>query len=155
MILLKKLKLLYVFLFYLNAMGQSAHMPFTNAYINAGAYSTHFLDAFSFLSNPACLGSVKGFSSGILTERKWMLKELDSYALAATTMVGGSGLGISLQRSGDASYKEQAMELAYGKNLGRLEIGIRFNYLRDQAAAYPGLGFGSCGTGMRFPISSR
>jgi hypothetical protein len=130
-------------------------MPFENAYITAGAYSKHFIDAFSFTSNPACLAGIKETLAGILTERKWMLKELESYQIASSYILGKGGIGIALQHSGDADYSEQSLELAYGKKLGHLEIGIRFDYLRDQAEGYPGLGFGSSGIGIRFHISEK
>ncbi|HEY4935760.1 MAG TPA: hypothetical protein VII44_04235 [Puia sp.] len=136
-------------------MAQPFHMQSQNAYITAGAYSIHFTDAFSFESNPACLGASSGFLIAVLAERKWMLKELDNYALAASCILGKGGLGISLQRSGDTDYSEQALELAYGKNLGRLEMGIRFGYLQDKAAGYRGIGFGSSGIGMRFHVSEK
>ena len=142
-------------LFCLNGMGQPVHLPSENGYIKAGAYSVHFVDAFSFTSNPACLGGVKDFLSGVLMERKWMLKELNNYEMAVACPMGKGALGFTLQRSGDADFNEQALELAYGKNLGRLDLGIRFNYLRDQAAGYPDIGFGSSGLGIRFHVSEK
>jgi hypothetical protein len=143
------------FLFCLKGFCQPFHIQSENAYITSGAYSVHFLDAFSFRSNPACLGAVKDVLTGVSGERKWMLKELDNYQIAASCSLGKGGLGIRLQRSGDTDYSEQALELGYGKNLGQLEIGIHFGYLRDQAAGYGEVGFGSSGLGMRFHISEK
>ena len=120
----------------LNGMGQTYHEQTGNAYITAGAYSTHFINAFSFESNPASLGSTEGFFCGILAERKWMLNELNNYALAVSGNLGRGGLGILFQQSGDIDFNEQSFELAYGKNLGKVEMGIRFNYLQDKASGY-------------------
>jgi len=153
--LLKLIKLLCGLLFCLNAISQPSAMQSKNAYITTGAYSNHFTDAFSFTSNPACLGGVTCFQFGLLAERKWMLKELDNYGLAASFNLGSGGLGIVLQHSGDADYSEQGLELAYGKNLGRLEMGIHFGYLRDQAAGYQGIVFGSSGIGIRYHVSEK
>src|SRR5450432_3362494 len=133
----------------LSGMAQPFQMKSANAYITTGAYSTHFKDAFSFTANPASLGSSDGFLAGVLAERKWMLKELDNYTMAASGILGKGGFGISFQYSGDADYNEQSLELAYGKSLGKMEIGIRFDYLWDKAAGYPGVGFGSSSIGMR------
>jgi hypothetical protein len=155
MSVMKLIKLLCGLLFCLNGMGQPVHIQSENAYITSGAYSIHFMDAFSFTSNPACLGNTTGFLSGVLAERKWMLKELDNYQLATACVLGKGGLGITLQHSGDADYSEQALDLAYGKNLGRLEMGIRFGYIRDQAAGYRGVGFGSSGIGIRFHVTEK
>ncbi len=152
---MKFIKLFGGLLFSLYGVAQPIHMPLENAYITAGAYSKHFMDAFSFTSNPACLAGIRTTLSGILTERKWMLKELDSYQIAVSCNLGKAGIGIALQQSGDADYNEQSMELAYGKHLGHLEIGIRFCYLRDQAAGYPGAGFGSSGIAIRFHVTEK
>jgi hypothetical protein len=149
------MKLLCGLFICLKGMTQPFHMQSENAYITAGAYSTHFTDAFSFTSNPASLGTTGGFLSGVLAERKWMQKELDDYTLAVSCNLGRDGFGVSLKQSGDADYNEQALELAYGKNLGRMEMGIRFGYLRDKATGYPGIGFGSSGISMRFHVSEK
>jgi len=133
--------------------GQNVHLPIVNAYITSGAYSTDFSDAFSFISNPASLAGVKGFSSGMVAERKWMLPALDNYTLAGAGLLGNGGVGFSLQRSGDAGYSEQSGELAYGKNLGRLDLGICFGYIDKVASGYPGHGFGYSGMGIRIHVS--
>src|ERR1700712_3789838 len=101
---------------------QVSHIPAENSYITAGAYSVHFKDAFSFLCNPASLSTISCFQSGVLSERKWMLKELDKTALAACLPLVKGGLGIIIQRSGDADYNERCLQLAYGKDAGRLQI---------------------------------
>src|SRR4030095_6917407 len=137
------------------AEAQPVHIAAENNYINAGAYSIHFTDAFSFTSNPACLGSTKVFTGGMLAERKWMLKELDNYEAAVSCSLYNGGLGISLKQSGDADFSEQGLELGYGKNLGRLELGIFFSYLHDQARGYDNMGFGFSELGMRLHVSDR
>jgi hypothetical protein len=141
--------------FCLNGMAQPAHISAGNTSITAGSYSLHFMDAFSFTNNPACLGSLQTFSCGLSTERKWMLEELDNNELACTFHAGKGGMGVALAYSGDADYSEQSAELAYGKNLGRTEIGVRFGYLRDQAAGYPAIGFGSAGIAIRVHVSEK
>jgi hypothetical protein len=151
----RMLKLMYALVICFNGMAQPFQMKSENAYITAGAYSTHFRDAFSFRSNPACLGTADGFSAAVLAERKWMLKELDNYTLTASGILGKAGFGISFQYSGDADYNEQSFELGYGKNLGRMELGIQFEYQRDKAAGYQGIGFGSAGIAMCYHVSEK
>jgi hypothetical protein len=149
------IQLVFGLFFCFKGMAQPFHINSGDAYIMNGAYSNHFTDAFSFMSNPACLGTSNDFYGGLLVENKWMLKELDNYTLAASGILPKGGLGISFQYSGDADYNEQSLELAYGKNLGKMEIGIRFDYLWDKAAGYPGVGFGSSSIGMRFHVSEK
>ncbi|HTB25766.1 MAG TPA: hypothetical protein VK711_10355 [Puia sp.] len=149
------MKFLFCLVTCMKGMAQPYHLQSETAYISAGAYSTHLNDVFSFICNPASLGNTEGFSCGILAERKWMLKELDNYVMAFSGNLGRGGLGVLFQQSGDANYNEQSLELAYGKNIGKVEIGIRFNYLRDKVPGYPGIGFGSTGISMRFHVSKK
>jgi hypothetical protein len=141
--------------FCLHASGQLYHLESESGYITGGAYSKHFIDAFSFASNPACLGNAMVFQSGLLTERKWMLKELDLQELALSIPLGNGGLGLSLGYSGEADYNEQAMNLAYGKKLGKLQIGVRFNYINIKAAFYQATGFGSSGIGICYQVTDK
>jgi hypothetical protein len=136
-------------------MAQPFQLKSVNSYLTNGAYSIHYSDAFSFLSNPACLGRQTDFYGGLISERKWMLKDLDNYTMAASGILGGGGLGFSFQYSGNADYNEQSLDLGYGKNLGKMQIGIGFDYSMDKAAGYPGVEFGSSGIGMCFHISEK
>ena len=153
--LIKQIQFLCGLLFYLSTTAQPAHLPSEDGYITAGANSIHFTDAFSFRSNPASLGGIKDLETGMLFERKWMLPDLDNVQLAISTPLGKDGLGISFQHNGNADYSEQETELGYGKNLGKIDIGICFQYYRDQAAGYQAAGFGSSGVGIRFHVSDK
>jgi hypothetical protein len=138
-----------------DALTQTIHLQSINNYNTGGAYSSHFKDAFSFNSNPACLGSMDTIYAGLLAERKWLLKELDGYTISMAVPILQSGMGLSLNQSGDINYHEQGLELAYGKNLGTLEFGICFGYLHSKSAGYPGSSFGSAGVGIRFHVSEK
>jgi hypothetical protein len=141
--------------FCLQGLGQPVQHPFENAYIKDGAYSVHFTDAFSFRSNPACLAGINRFFAGLLAEKKWMLDELKQTSLAVCLPLVNGGLGISLQRSGGTDYNEQELELGYGENLGRLELGIRLGYQQNRASGYGITGFGSAGFGLRYKVSEK
>jgi hypothetical protein len=141
--------------FCLETIAQPSHLQEQNGYISGSAYSTHFMDAFSFSSNPSCTAGMKNFSAGVLMERKWMLKELNAYKISASGNIGNGGFGMALERSGDALYSEQSLDLAYGKNLGKTELGTRFGYLWDQASGYGNIGFGYCGIGMRMHVTDK
>jgi hypothetical protein len=153
--MMRLMKLIYGLFFCLNARAQFSHIVSETAYMSSGAYSKHFTDAFSFASNPACLGTIQSFRSGILAERKWMLKELDSYELAASFRLGNGGCGIAMHYSGDADYNEQELSLGYGKNLGHLQLGMSFSYLTARSEGYGGTGFGYSGIGICFPVSEK
>jgi hypothetical protein len=59
------------------------------------------------------------------------------------------------QQTGDELFREQHLELACGKHLGRIDIGIGFNYLNDQATGYGSIPFISATIGLRFRVSER
>jgi hypothetical protein len=128
---------------------QVFHLPAKSVYLSGGAYSGQFTDGFSFTGNPAVLGSAKNLRVAMSTERRWMLKELDFSRIACSFSAGRGGIGLSFQRAGDADYQETAMALAYGKDLGRIALGIQFCYDQDKAPGYGYDGSGSAVLGMR------
>ena len=134
---------------------QLSHLQAGSGYLRSGAYGKDFTDAFSFRSNPACLGSAHYAMAGCLGERKWMLPELGGYEMAMVLPVFQGGIGLALQYSGDAAFHEQAVQLAYGKNMGLLEAGIHFNILRSQAQGYRGSNFLNAGIGLRFHVNDK
>jgi hypothetical protein len=153
--MIRLIRLICVLFICMNVHGQISHVQSENSYITAGAYSHHFSNAFSFVSNPACLGEMQNFQSGILSERKWMLKELENTEMTFCYPMGNGGLGIALQHSGDAGYNEQCLELAYGIKTGRLQVGTEFAYLLDHAAGYRAISFGSARVGICFHVSDK
>ncbi|HEX3767832.1 MAG TPA: hypothetical protein VHT72_05610 [Puia sp.] len=153
--MMRLIRLIFVFFIHLRVHGQLSHVQSENSYISAGAYSHHFSDAFSFVFNPSCLGEITNFQAGILTERKWMLKELENTEMTSCFSMGNGGVGLALQHSGDAGYREQSLGLAYGLKAGKMRIGTGFTYLLDQAAGYQAVGFGSVHAGICFHISDK
>jgi hypothetical protein len=153
--MMRLIRLICVLFIHLHVQGQFSHVQSENSYITAGAYSHRFRDVFSFVSNPACLAEIQNFQSGILTERKWMLKELENAEISSCFPMASGGLGMALQHSGDAGYKEQGLVLAYGIKAGRLQIGTGFAWLMDQAAGYRAVGFGSARAGICFHVSDK
>jgi len=142
-------------LFFYSAGGAQTVSVLSEDYIlTTGAYRMQDLDAFSFLSNPACLGNFKGASAGLSIERKWMLKELGNYRFAGSASDGRNGWGIALGYEGDANYHGESAVLGYGKQLGRWQIGIQFGYRRGEAAGYAAAHMASAGLGMRIQLTT-
>jgi len=142
-------------LFFLNGQGQTYHGLPSSGLNTTGAYSLRFTDAFSCSDNPACLGGIRHLLCGVLAGNQWMLEGLNNYAFAASFPLGSAGMGLVLQQSGDEAFKEQSLELAYGRNLGKLDIGIVFDFLRDQAAGYESAPFISSGIGLRYRVNEK
>jgi len=153
--MMRTVRLICFLFIQVNLRGQISHVQMENSYITAGAYSQHFRNVFSFVENPACLGEIEHIECGILTERKWTLQELQNAAMASCIPVAGGGLGVVLQYSGDAGYREQSLGLSYGINAGKLQAGAGFEYLMDQAAGYPAVRYGSARAGICFHVSDK
>jgi hypothetical protein len=118
------------------ALGQSIRYSPGTLYTGVGAYSHHFTQSFSFLANQAVLGGVSRASAGLYAEQKYGLKELSMYMATAAIPVKGGGLGIALQYAGFSDFNESQVGIAYGKNLGRVNLGIQCNYNMMRIAGY-------------------
>jgi hypothetical protein len=106
------------------------------AYTGLGAYNHSFTQAFSFLHNQAALAGCGQAGVGIFSERPFGLKELAAHWASATLPVKGGGLGLALQYAGFQAFNNSRAALAYGKNLGKMGLGIQFNYSRITRAGY-------------------
>jgi hypothetical protein len=129
---------------------QVFHSPVKSAYQTGGAYSERFTDAFSFIANPAVLGVTDTAGLALSTERKWMLKELDCSQLAGSFPTGDGGIGFQFRYAGDPDYNESALAIAYGKNLGRISLGVQFGYEVYRASGYGSKTTASVMLGIRF-----
>lgn len=105
-------------------------------YTALGAYSEKFCDVLSFTTNQAILGQIKGFGAAIYSERKFSMNELKLHTIAVRIPVRFGGIGISARSFGYDAYKENQFNLAYGKSLGNLNLGIQFNYYTMLISAY-------------------
>ena len=128
---------------------QSFSHSYSQGLTGNGAYSTHFSDLFSFLNNSASLASVKRAGAGVYAENRYGLKELNKYVLTGICeMNGKSGMGMVISYEGDMDYSHLKMGLAYGKSLGKVAVGVRFNYNMVRIPARPG---GAAGRRARPP----
>jgi hypothetical protein len=126
-----------VFLFVSICNAQSIQYPHTSRYTAMAAYSKNFADVFSGTSNQAAFGKLKNLSIGIYVEKKFLIEELNYYSLAVSLPVQFGGIGISVSQFGYNAYKETQISAAYGKALGKIDIGVQFNYY---ALVIPGYG---------------
>ena len=120
---------------------QSFRSPQTAIYSGLGALSKSFQDVFSFAENPAGLNELQGISAGLYAERRFMLAELNQYVAAAHYGLVNSGIGIQMHYAGSSAYNESMAGLSYGRNLGKISLGLQFNYHKISIS-----GYGSDGT---------
>lgn len=116
--------------------GQSIHYTPGTLYTGVGAYSHQFTQSFSFPANQAALGNISRTSAGAYAEQKYGLKTLSYYMATAAMPVNRGGIGIAMQYAGYGDFNESQVGLAYGRNLGRVSLGIQFNYNMMHVAGY-------------------
>ena len=126
-------------IFYLSAAdvnGQSASSSLSFAERGPGAFSKNFTDILCLANNPAASTGSEGFSAGIYSERRFMFKELSQYNLVFAHSTTHANIGVKLHYSGFSDYNESSASLSYSRDLGKLRVGIRFNYHKISISGY-------------------
>jgi hypothetical protein len=118
------------------ARPQAFKTPLSNIYTRANAYSTIQKDVFSFTGNQAALAENKQFSIGIYGESRFMLQELSSYQMAFALPTPSGNFGLQANYFGSSVYNESALGLAYARRLGKIDLGVQFNYFEMKASGY-------------------
>lgn len=108
-----------------------------NTYLQTGAYTRNFTDAFSGRVNQAALAGIKTPAAGIYSERRFMLKALSYYAVSVAWPSKKSGFGLNAGYFGNATFNSSSLGFAYGRQLrDNLNMGIQLNYHLLKVAGY-------------------
>ncbi len=134
---------------------QVFHESMNSVYLTGGAYSQHFTDAFSFTANPSVLGLDRNMLLAVSTEDRWMLKELAYYQGAFSLPAGKGGLGMYFHFSGDPDYSESGISIGYGKDLGKISLGIQCAFDQEHVSYYGSRSYGSAGFGMLVHLNEK
>ncbi|MBC7535489.1 MAG: hypothetical protein H7258_07345 [Ferruginibacter sp.] len=120
-----------------SSFSQSLRYTVSMPYVSLGAYSQKQNDVFSFTNNQAALAQQKNTAAGIYGERRFLLEDNSSYALAAAFPTKLGNLGVKVNYAGFTNFNENAVGLAYARNLGKkLDIGVQFNYYSYRIPSY-------------------
>lgn len=122
------------------AGAQSLRYPQAARYPGLGAYSYHFTDVFSAVANQAALARLPQLAGGVYAERRFMQEKLNNYQVMIAVPTDRGGLGIAAHYFGAAEYNESMVGIAYARQLGRIDLGVQFNYAMMRAAGYGGDG---------------
>lgn len=125
-----------VMLLNVDCYDQSVRDPLAAGYTGMGAYSQNFIDPFSVSSNQAALAGIKSVRAGIYGEKRFLIEELSFYKVAACLPVSFGGMGISAKYFGYNEYNETQLGIAYGKSLGKVDLGVEINFHGLQIAGY-------------------
>ena len=112
----------------LMAIGQTLHHSLTARYTGIGVYSKNFVDVQSVSSNQAALPNVQSIAASIYSEKRFLVNELNSYAVTACLPFQSGAVGLFAKYLGYNDYNETQLGVAYGKTLGKINIGMQFNY---------------------------
>lgn len=121
----------------LNVMSQLIKDP-AGANIGLSAYSKNFLDAFSFTGNTASLTKIIRVQAGIFSERRFLLNSTNFYSVAIVAPAHHGNFGFQASYFGFSKFNEAELGIAYAKTLGKIDIGIRFNYNNISIPVYGG-----------------
>lgn len=99
-----------------------------SVYRDVGAYSRNFSSTLSFQTNAASLGYTVKPALALLTEQKFLLKELKIVTAAAQVASFAGGLGLQLQYAGGGGYAETKGSVAYGRSLGQVSLGSQISF---------------------------
>ena len=116
--------------------GQSLHLPLSAPYTRIGSYHPSTANALSVRGNQASLAAIDSFSAGVYGERKFLLSQLNLYALAICIPVFNGAIGFSTDYFGYKDYNETQIGIGYGKSLGRVALGIRFSMYSLRIGGY-------------------
>ena len=105
-------------------------------YTKINTYSSLNKDASSLWANQASLGSLKIISVAFYGERRFMLKDLSAYGLAITLPTSSGNFGVTLKYFGTGGFNESRLGLAYGRSLGKLDVGAQFDYCQFKVEGY-------------------
>lgn len=123
-------KLFFLSFFVLSAAyGQTVAHYQPPAYLLVTTYSKTAADVFSTSANPAATTSIKKFSAGIYSERRFLLSDLSFYTLAATLPTSSGTFSMLASYSGGPALNRSGAALGYARNLSdRIGVGARFHY---------------------------
>ncbi len=118
------------------ARAQTIQTPVLANYTRTEAYSSAYTNAFSFTGNQAALVNSKTFSAGVFGERRFMLKDLSSYQFVLALPISSGHFGLQANHFGSSLYNESKLGIAYARNLGKIDVGVQFNYFSFKTSGY-------------------
>ena len=92
--------------------------------------------AILLLAQPASASRLKGFSAAACTERRFLIEGLNHSMAAVGLPVSFGGIGLTIDYLGSKEFNMSSAGLIYGKNLGKIDIGISFNYASIKLNGY-------------------
>jgi len=120
-----------------STFSQPLHYTAAQPIISLSAYSQLQQNPLSFSGNQAALARAPNAGIAVYGERRFMLNETSTYALAGSLPTRLGNFGIRLNYAGFKNFNENKIGLAYARKLGKLvDLGIQFNYYSYRVPVY-------------------
>jgi hypothetical protein len=100
------------------------------------SYSRNFVDVFSATGNPATGVLLSTPAVGIGVERRFMLAELSQYTMVGILPTRLGSFGLHMNYFGSGGYSEIEPAIIYARQLGQVDLGIKFKYHLLSIAGY-------------------
>ena len=121
-----------------------------------GAYSHHFSDIFSAISNQASLAELKTAGFAAYAEKRFMLSELSTYTAIAAIPSSSGTYGVQANYFGYADFNENVLGILYGRKItAQVDVGVKFNYHTIHVASYGNVSAVNFEAGAIFHLSER
>ena len=114
-------------------MNSASRVPY---FSTINGFSKNFVDVFAVTANSAAAAQLTRASVGIYAERKFMLTELNQYAVASCIPTRFGAIGLHLNFFNHQNFRETEPSVSYSKKLGAVDFGIAFNFRMISIPAY-------------------
>lgn len=145
----------YLFSLPSQLVGQTLRYPLSDGYARIGIYSRNFVDPLSCRFNQAALASIPSAGAAVYGEKRFALQELGLYHAAICIPVSFGGIGVSANYFGFSGYKETQFGIAYGKSLGKVDIGMQISSQSIRITGYGKEAFLTVEGGIIFHLSEQ
>lgn len=114
-----------------------------------------FSDPVNCFQHPSAFSQQKAMAGFVSTQQPFGLLELRRFSAAFVLPLPKAGAGLLLDSYGMEGYRESRLSLGYAKNLGKLAIGLQFNYNTINASGYGSSSVISAGAGVCWWVSDK
>lgn len=124
--------------------------------MGTAAYNIKNADVFSGMVNTAAYSYIKSAAAGVYGEKRFLMKELGSYAAIVAMPIKQGVAGLQMDYFGSASFNESQFGLFYARKVSEMiDVGVKLNYY---SVAVPGYGRAAAATfeaGVLFHLTEK
>ncbi len=110
---------------------------------------------FAFQNNVASLVHYENREVSLFSERRFLLSELQFFSAAIAWKMNSGGAGFSLDHHAFNGYQNSAVGAAYARKLGRVAVGLKFNYGNESVPGSRGVSIVSARAGMLVSVTPK